>query len=168
MENAKTLLLIRHAKSSWNSVGLSDHDRPLNGRGTKDAPRMVRRLILRGVRPEQIVSSSATRALTTAKVFASELGLEAEGLVVRKELYGAGPERVLRLIHDLDDGYDCVAFFGHNPTFSELAGELSGGRVGHMPTCAIVTLEIDGGSWTDVGVGPTRLLDLDFPKKQAG
>lgn len=168
-DHSRTLILARHAKSSWASDTLPDHDRPLNERGIRDAPRMARRLRERGTRPQAIVTSSAVRALATAEAFAAELELEPEALQVEPAIYGAGVLEMISLIHGLDDGLDRILLVGHNPTFSELAGSLAkpmaGGNLGSLPTCAVVTLGWDGGSWNGVDGGRLDLVDLDYPKR---
>ncbi len=165
MTRPKILILARHAKSSWEDIGLSDHDRPLNPRGRRDAPRMADRLAERGPSPERIVSSSAVRARATAEVFLDRLGLSSEDLVIEPAIYGADCADLIEIIRSLDDRYDCIMLVGHNPTFVEVAGRLDPGCVGHLPTCSVVTLELDGGGWSDGREGAFRLLDFDYPKK---
>ena len=165
MADSKTLVLVRHAKSSWRDSILRDHDRPLNARGIRDAPRMADRLLSRGVSPQQIICSSAARALTTARVFSEQLGLESVALVVKEEVYGAGYDEMIELIQNIDDHCHCAMVVGHNPTFTELASGLTAGEVGYLPTCAVVTLAVDSGDWFHAGSGRMRLLDFDFPKK---
>lgn len=164
-DHPRTLILARHAKSSWANDTLPDHDRPLNERGIRDAPRMARRLRERGIQPQAIVTSSAVRAFATAEAFAAELELEPEALQIEPGIYGAGVLDMISLIHGLDDRLDRLLLVGHNPTFSELAGSLAGGNLGSLPTCAVVTLGWDGGSWNGVGRGRLDLVDLDHPKR---
>ena len=76
---SKQLLLVRHAKSDWDNPKLSDFDRPLNSRGEKNAPEMAKRLLKKGLIPQQIVSSPAVRAITTARYFKKSLGLKNQG-----------------------------------------------------------------------------------------
>ena len=160
----KTLYLVRHAKSSRADPSLADRDRPLDDRGTRDAPKMARRLARRHVRPDLLVSSPALRALTTAQVFAEELGCKRKDIVVDGRLYASSPEQVLAVVEELDDKRDRVMLFGHNPEFSELARRLSR-EISEMPTCAVAELDFDTKSWSDVGaIEPVRAA-LDFPKK---
>ena len=165
MPESKTLVLVRHAKSSWAESGLRDHDRPLNGRGTRDAPRMAARLLSRGVSPDLIVTSSAVRALTTARVFADELGLERDSIAVTEGVYGAGSQEIIDLLQALDDGYACVMVVGHNPTFTDLSNGLTTEEIGHLPTCSVVTLALDSVHWEDLASRELDLLDFDYPKK---
>lgn len=165
---AHTLILVRHAKSSWADAGLPDHERPLNARGRRDAPRMARRLAERGPHPRKILTSSAARALATAMTFASELDLDDPAVVVKPEIYGAGVTEIVDLIRGLDDELECVMVVGHNPTFSALVDRLTGRTdVGNVPTCGVVTLELGTRPWAGVTESTLLLADFDFPKKDS-
>jgi len=109
----KTLYLVRHAKSSWENANLSDHDRPLNHRGERDAPRMGKRLRTRKPQPEMIVSSSAVRAKTTATILATEIGYPTSDISIDERLYGAEPKDVVSIIGELDDALACAMLVGH-------------------------------------------------------
>ncbi|HWI30638.1 MAG TPA: histidine phosphatase family protein [Microbacterium sp.] len=141
----KTLVLVRHAKSSWDDPGLDDHDRPLNQRGERDAPRMARRLAGTGVRPDAILSSTAVRALTTAEVFGAVLGVQVERL---ERLYGASPATIARVVAARD--VDSVLVVAHDPGLSILAARLAPGIV-HMPTCAVATFTWWDEAWHEGG-----------------
>ena len=90
----KTLYLVRHAKSSWDDPTLADKARPLDARGKRDAPKVGKRLAKAGVKPDLILSSSAKRALTTARIIAKELGYKRKSIVVdRRAVCGGGGRR---------------------------------------------------------------------------
>ncbi|WP_082600436.1 histidine phosphatase family protein [Agromyces sp. Root81] len=145
----KTLVLMRHATSSWDSPGLPDHDRPLNERGRQDAPRMGRRLVERGIDPDLIISSTAERARSTAALVAAELGTPARRVVTDERLYAASVETMLRVIRSLDDRLSSAMLVGHNPEMTELATRFS--RTAEaMPTAAIAVFTFDAASWADV------------------
>lgn len=168
MEAPKLLVLVRHAKSSWRHRGLRDHDRPLNPRGRRDAPRMAARLAARATAPDRIVTSSAVRARTTARTFADVLGIDPGSLEVHPELYGAGSNEVLDTVRGLDDRHGTVILVGHNPTLTELGNGLSTERIGHVPTCGVVSLALASGCWERADWGGFRLVDFDYPKRVAG
>jgi len=160
----KTLLLIRHAKSSWDDTALPDKDRPLNDRGRRDAPKMGERLAKRDVKPDLILSSPAVRALSTAQIVAEKLDYRRKDIVVTERLYAAEVDDLLDVIRQLGDELKCVMLFGHNPEFTELAHRLSG-EITHMPTCAVAEFTFDVKSWSKIGrVKPAEVL-LDYPKK---
>jgi len=100
----KRLTLLRHAKSSWGRPDIADHDRPLNARGERDAPLMGRRLIASGARPSLIVTSPATRARQTTKLFAREIGYPIEFIQTETSLYLADPQTILEVIEVQDAG----------------------------------------------------------------
>ncbi|MBS0343399.1 MAG: histidine phosphatase family protein [Proteobacteria bacterium] len=160
----KTLLLVRHAKSSRDDPSLPDRERPLNDRGRQDAPAMGKRLKKRGVKPDLIASSPALRALTTAQLLADEIGYQREDIVVDERLYASSPDTLLAIICAIGDHVDSVMLFGHNPEFTDLAHRLSS-EVIDMPTCAVAEFLFDAKVWADVGkVGPAKVR-LDAPKR---
>ena len=160
----KTLVLVRHAKSSWTESGLSDHDRPLNERGKRDAPFMAKRMAESGLAIDLIVSSSANRALTTAKHYADALNIAHTDIQVVPSIYEADVRQLMDAINALDDAHSTVVMFGHNPGFSYLIQYLNGSML-HMPTNGVAHLEINVNSWANVGTGSATLIDFDYPKK---
>jgi phosphohistidine phosphatase len=158
----KTLILVRHAKSSWKKP-LPDHLRPLNKRGKRDVPMMGKRLAKREIEPDAIISSPATRALATAETIAQEIGYPRDEIRVDERLYGASAFELLEIIQELDDHLDCVMLFGHNPGLTDLVNDL-GCDVDNVPTCGVVELEFDIDFWATVGdIDPTH-VDFDYPK----
>jgi len=160
----KTLLLVRHAKSSWESPSLSDFDRPLNERGKADAPQMAKRVKEKGMELDHLVSSPAKRAKKTAKYFAEEFGFEKEDIKLVEELYGATQAQFLKTITDINDKYKTVALFSHNPGISDFASSLTNVRVDDMPTCAIFALQAETESWKDFAIAEKKFLFFDYPK----
>lgn len=160
----KTLILVRHAKSSWAEAGLSDHDRPLNERGKRDAPFMARRMAESGLTIDQIVSSPANRALTTARHYADALGIPHSDIQVAPSIYEADVRELMEVINRLDDSKNTVLLFGHNPGFSYLIQYLNGSML-HMPTNGVAQLELATPTWEGVGTGCATLVDFDYPKK---
>lgn len=145
----KILYLIRHAKSSWDDPTLADHDRPLNERGKRDAPKMGERLAQRGVKADLIISSSAVRALTTAQTIAEKIGYDQARIVADRRLYGAQVSALLYLIQELDDQHVRVMLFGHNPEFTDLA-RFFGCEIDELPTCAVVEMTFEVDHWSEV------------------
>ena len=164
----KELLLIRHAKSDWGDPRLDDHDRPLNRRGLRDAPRMGEALAERGISPDVIVTSSANRARTTAGLIGNELGYDESRIVVESGLYLAHPEEILQVIQGLDESVDCALLFGHNPGMHEAAWQMtrsgSSVSVDHFPTCAVARFRIPTEFWGTVAFGEGELVEHLFPK----
>jgi phosphohistidine phosphatase len=156
----KTLLLARHAKSDWNAAGLSDHDRPLNARGRRDAPAMARRLLDEGVGVQRIVSSTATRARNTAAEYAAAFGL---AVIEEPALYAASARAILGIAADLPDQVDVAMLVGHNPGMTDAVAELTGSFV-EFPTCAVAECRVDVDSWGELIEGSGRLLSLRTPR----
>ena len=161
----KTLTIVRHAKSSWKDPGLRDHDRPLNKRGKRDAPIMGRRIQDHGIRPSQIVSSTAKRAWTTAKIVAAKINYPLEFLQREPDLYLASLDEILDVIAAQDDGFNSLMLVGHNPGLTTLANFLSPGLTNNLPTAGVVAVEIDQDDWGLYSQPRTRLLVHDWPKK---
>ena len=161
----RTLILVRHAKSSWEGVDLSDTERPLADRGKRDAPMMGKRLAKQQVTPDLILSSPARRALATAEIIANELGYKEKDIVVDNRLYATDPETLLAVIGGLKDRMKCVMLFGHNPEFSELAHHLSS-EIALLPTCAVAQFTFETKSWASIGEAKPVDVVLDFPKKE--
>jgi phosphohistidine phosphatase len=160
----KTLFLVRHAKSSRDDPTLPDRERPLDDRGRLDAPRMGKRLAKRNVKPDLIMSSPALRALTTAQLFADEIGYERKRIAIDDRLYARSAADLLDVIRTLDTKLDRVMMFGHNPEFTHLAHRLSS-EITDMPTCSVVEFRFDAKAWSDVGeVEPAKAM-LVKPKR---
>ena len=160
----KTLVIVRHAKSSWENPGLSDHERPLNKRGMRDAPFMGARLAEWGPPVDRIISSSAVRALTTAEFFMEEIGLPWDEIVVEEALYHASAEDMLDLIQEQEDYLDGVMLFGHNPGMTHLVNIISDLDLGNLSTCGIVVLQFDVDDWLEVGETEAVTAEIDIPK----
>jgi phosphohistidine phosphatase len=160
----KTLLVLRHAKSSWKDSNLADHDRPLNERGRSDAPRMGTLLAREDLVPDLIISSSAKRAAKTAKDVAKNCGYEDE-IIYTRHLYAAWPESYVEVLQDLKAGYKRVMVVGHNPGLEELVEELTGEWV-RMPTAALAQIDLEIDNWSDLGLQESGdLMNIWVPKE---
>lgn len=144
----KTLLILRHAKSSWEDASLPDHDRPLSKRGKRDAPRMGRLLKEEGLRPDLILSSTAKRARRTAEAVAEECGYEDE-VRLNRDLYAAGPEEILHVLKGLAEDPERVMVVGHNPGLEELVSGLTGEEE-RMPTAALAQVRLVIEAWNEL------------------
>lgn len=165
MAKTKTLFLVRHAKSSWDDAGLDDRQRPLNGRGKVEAPRMGKHLAGYKIKPELIYSSPAVRALKTAEKIAKELGFKKSDVVVNEGIYTFDGGNLADVIKELDDKYDTVMLVGHNPAITALANEISDAGIDNIPTCGVALIEFDVRKWKDAARGGGRLVEFDYPKK---
>lgn len=160
----KTLILIRHAKSSWDQIGIDDFDRPLNERGKKDAPEMAKRLKDKGMELDHLISSPAKRARKTARYFAEEFGFKKDEISLIDELYGASRSEFLKVVSEIDDRKNTVALFSHNPGITEFASSLTNIRVDDMPTCAMFALQVETANWKNFSGAAKKFLFFDYPK----
>jgi len=162
----KTLLILRHAKSSWKQPELADHDRPLAKRGRRDGPRMGRLLLREHLAPDAILTSTARRAQDTAALVAEHCGHD-EPLQIHSALYEADPSTIIDLLRELDDQVDRVMVVGHNPELERLLEQLTG-RCERLPTAALVHLQLNISGWRDLDFGvEAALMQLWRPRQLA-
>ena len=163
----RKLTLIRHAKSSWEDISLSDHDRPLNKRGKRDAPFMAQLMASRGWRPDRLISSTAVRARTTAFEFAEALNIAEGDVLLREQIYEASSASLINLIAGLDNQWSEVALFGHNPTFTMVANLFyRNDFLDNLPTCGIVEIEAPAVTdWTDMSPDNAQVVAVHYPKQ---
>lgn len=160
----KTLLILRHAKSDWDDPALADHDRPLNARGKRDAPRMGEVLRREGLAPEAILCSSAKRARKTAELVSEAAGLEGEPQLL-DELYAAAPSAYLKACAGLGEDIDTAMVVGHNPGLEELL-EMLTGELLPLPTAALAQVELPIANWAELRKRVRgRLVNLWRPKE---
>lgn len=162
----KSLLLIRHAKSSWDNLVLADFERPLNERGERNAPEMAERLINNNIVPHQLVSSPARRAISTAKIFADKMQINHSEIIQMTEIYEAHCQNLLQIVNNLDNFSDFTALFGHNPGLSDLANYLCAEANIYLPTCGIILLKFPFDNWEMISHNTAELVFYDFPKNR--
>ena len=164
-EGRKILLVIRHAKSSWELGSLTDFERPLNERGKKDAPIMAKRLIDRNIPIDVFVSSPAKRAKKTAELFCETYGKSEDSIVFVSMLYHATPESFYEVVENLDDTMNVVAVFSHNPGITEFVNSLAAGQsTDNVPTCGIFAVQIQLKKWAEFRKSKKEFLFFDYPK----
>ena len=161
----KQLTLLRHAKSSWDDSRVADHDRPLAKRGLRDAPRMGQRLASRGLKPDLLLTSSATRARETAELVTEQLANARLALRIELKIYLATPGELLAVIESVEDTVGSLVVVGHNPGFTQLANMLLPDlELLNLPTAGVVCMQCDIASWSEIDAGSRRLQFYDFPK----
>lgn len=165
MSGLKKIILVRHAKSSWDHPFLNDHDRPLAQRGLIDAPKMAKRLKKRGIVPNLILSSTAVRAQETAKITAEILGFPLDAIAFEKGLFHATPNQILKIIRMQKDTYKTLFVFGHNPGLNDLITYL-GGSLDNLPTSGQFGFKLHSDHWADLSPNTAEVWLLDFPKKK--
>ena len=163
----KHLLICRHAKSPWAALSVADHDRELNNEGFKEASDMGARLLDRKVFFDLILTSSATRALTTSQLIASEVKYPLGKIKTDKKIYGADVALLKEIISSTDKKVSSLAVFGHNPALTFFANELSNVAILKFPTCAMLSVSIDADSWKNCFNSSRETNFFDFPGKSA-
>jgi phosphohistidine phosphatase len=145
----KTLLILRHAKSSWDDPALDDRERPLNARGEQDAPRMGRFARERGLSVELIISSDALRARLTAEAMADATGYRGQILLDPRLYHATAAEILAALRNVVDRDVTTVMIVGHNPGLEELLTQLTG-EPEHLPTTALARIALPIDRWSDL------------------
>ena len=162
----KTILLMRHAKSSWKTPGQADHDRPLNDRGRRDAVRMAERLKLASRSPDEVICSTARRARETWELMET-MWHEIPPLKHAKRLYLASPTDILAVAATADSDAERLLLIGHNPGMENLIFRLAGIDE-PVPTAAIACIELPIDSWSAVrGISNGQLVEFWYPKDGA-
>ncbi len=157
----KQLCLLRHAKSSWDHRELSDHDRPLKGRGRRDSHLVGQAL---SIDFDAIYSSTAERAQSTVKLVMTDAGIDPTLLKSEEELYTFDSRRVLAFIRRLSDRYHSVMLVGHNPAFTDLCNDLADAEIDNLPTAGFAKIALNVDNWRTVTDGCGELVTLVTPK----
>jgi phosphohistidine phosphatase len=159
----KTLYLARHAKSYWKDQSIPDFDRPLNNRGKRDAPFMGEVLKDKKIKIGLIISSPAKRTKKTAIEIAAKIGYLEKNILYNEELYEASSNTLIKTIKKIDEKYDSVMMFGHNPGLTLLNNHISNHYIDNIPTCGIVALEFDK-KWNEIDKNTCKFLFFEYPK----
>lgn len=169
------LMLLRHAKSSWDDRALKDFDRPLNARGRAAAPMMAAWMRTNGCVPDRVLCSTAQRTRETlaacVPLFASPLDV-----TLLDDLYEAEADEVAGLIRSRGGDSHGLLVIGHNPGIQECAADLVGAGddrlVGslesHYPTGALAVIDLDIDDWTALAPGSGTLVSFVRPRDLDG
>jgi phosphohistidine phosphatase len=169
-QSARRLYLLRHAKSSWDSPDLLDHDRPLSPRGRRAAGRIASYLRRAGIRPDLVLCSSAVRARQTLKPISAEAGLQTR-IQLEPGLFGAPAQRILALLRAVDSHVTSVLVVAHNPGLQDLALSLAGDDPEvalqlreKFPTGALAKVVFHSDEWRDLSPETARVASLTLPR----
>jgi phosphohistidine phosphatase len=166
MSVKKNLIIVRHAKSTWDYENISDIDRPLKLSGIHNAYEMARRLKINRNIPEFLITSPANRALHTANIFLSIFELPYDRLKIEPQFYARGTKEILTCIKSLPSDLNKVMIFGHNPDFSELARYFAKQPFLELPTCGVVSFSFECKEWADIHSENQKAESFDFPKNE--
>lgn len=166
------LLLLRHAKSSWDVPGISDHDRPLNARGRHAAPLMGRHIATHALLPERVICSTARRTRETLAgllpYFDGEMDIR-----LSRALYESGAADYIDVIRSLGGSARVLLLIGHNPAMQDTAVDLVGAGnpvladavATHYPTASLAVIDFPQKSWADIGRRDGRIVAFFQPRE---
>ena len=159
----KRLVITRHGKSSWDNYDF-DYQRELTKKGEKRNILLGKYLKQKNITPDLIISSHARRALDTAKIVAKELSYNSEKIEINKEIYGAFEDEMLNIVYAIDNKYDTVFLFGHNPTFTDLVNYFKEEHISHLRTTGSFGVEFDIDKWEDIEGAKKKDLFFIVPR----
>ncbi|NHM07486.1 histidine phosphatase family protein [Flavobacterium sp. CYK-4] len=157
----KNLILIRHAKSSWDSP-TADIDRALESRGIKDAKLVAQHSLSFIPKAYKIFSSNARRASETAQIFAQQYNYPLHEISFRPELYTFDESRLEQIVRSFDNCYDSIILFGHNEAITNFVNKFGHAFTDNVPTSGFVFLQLDTDDWQQIQSGKT--LKTIFPR----
>lgn len=161
----KELILVRHAKSSWDNAALTDFERPLNERGLRDAERLSGIIAQRNdIHPDLIISSPATRTMETAHFFAKALNVAPDNFQSQSRLYNGTPQVLTQIIKNISDKYQQVFLFAHNTGLTDFVNSLTNVHVDNLPTCGVFAVKIQTDLWRDFSKAEKKFWFFDYPK----
>jgi len=161
----KWLYLVRHGKASWEEAGLSDSDRPLLPVGIERTRKATAFLLQKGVKPDLILSSPATRAMDTAVILAEGLNYPVEQIHVERRIYTGFHNHILDLISEKPDETHAILISGHNPVISRLANHFLKPGIENMPTSCIVCLSFPVNRWKEIRTAHATREFIVYPKQ---
>ena len=159
----KTLILLRHGKSSWDDPTLEDFDRPLNERGVDDSEAIGKYARKQKIKPDLVLSSPATRAKHTTELFIPAARLK-NTPVYDERIYEASARRLLTIISGLDEAINTAVLVGHNPGFEDLCERLTG-KTKKVPTASLACIDLKIDKWSAPKGGKGKLKWRMTPKK---
>jgi len=162
---SRHLILLRHAKSAWDTGATSDFDRPLAGRGERDAPKMGKWLKKQGLVPDAVVSSPALRAKQTSEAACQKMGIKPKEITWDNRIYAATASELLKVVKEYRKKTKTLMLVGHNPGLEDLLLHLAGDRLQVppdgklLPTAAVAYLELPD-NWQGLAEGAGKLVSI--------
>ena len=160
----KRLILIRHAKSSWKDMTLSDFDRPLNKRGILNGDFMSDKLSKKIKSVDALFSSSSKRTILTSNFFINKINVDKDRIYYMDNLYHANENYLIDFVSSLKNSFSSVICLGHNPGFTDVSNYFLGNTFYNVPTCGIVIIDFKLEKWEGVGKKKGKFTHKMFPK----
>lgn len=161
----KTLYIVRHAKSSWNTIDIPDEQRPLMEKGKKRTKKVIDYLHENHIKVDYIISSHAVRAHETARILAHGLKYPVENIKIDTHIYYADGDSILNQFYDLPDSYNSVMIVGHNPSLTDFVNLFLKTPIENLPTSGIVSFSFETDHWDKVPVANRKTNFILFPKE---
>ena len=161
---AKQLIIVRHGKAESQHPDGSDFERQLTERGQHDSAEMAERLKIRGLVPDYLLSSPASRALETCEIFAEVWNMNKQDITTDKSIYEAPLKALLKAVNALPDSAEKAAMFGHNPGVAQLALTLTDEDIYEVPTAGVVVVNFEADSWAEISTNTGTMLLFDYPQ----
>ncbi len=158
------MLLLRHAKSSWNQIELSDFDRPLLEKGLKRSKLMIDYLLGQKVQLDYIVSSPAVRAKATAEIFARGLNFPVEKIRYEKKIYHGDGDALFEQFFDIPQFVNTMMIVGHNPSITNFANYFLDKKIDYLPTSGVVSLGFKTDRWEKIATASRIVNFVVYPK----
>ena len=158
----KTLLILRHAKSSWDDPSQKDYDRPLNARGLKTAPLMGQLAADKKLIPQIILTSPAQRAVQTTELFTKATKIKIQTI---DSFYPGNSSEHIKVLSLQDNNIDTIMIVGHNPGLELLLQHLTN-KPEPLPTCSLAVVHLPVKHWQDLIAQPTGKLVAVFRPKE--
>ncbi len=160
----KQLIIVRHGKSSWENIGLRDHDRPLSSEGIQKTRKVAAFLYDNSIMPDLMLSSTAKRTLVTAEIICSAIKYDKESIVSKRALYLADEDDIYTELFALDNDIESVMVFGHNPGFTDFANQFVDPPIENLPTSGIVCIDLYTDKWEEISNSDYKVQFVVTPK----
>ncbi|MFH1005758.1 MAG: histidine phosphatase family protein [Bacteroidota bacterium] len=161
----KTIYLIRHAKAEEKTSAIKDFGRHLTTKGIRDAEKMGKRLVSMHIHPDKIISSSARRAIQTAKIISRNLKYANE-IIVNENIYHTSGAKIIAIIQKTEDEIQSLMLVGHNPSFNGMLHHLCETNIDNIPKAGIVGITLNVDKWSSISDGCGVILFFDSPKNK--
>ena len=159
----KSLIIVRHCKSSWADLSLSDFDRPLNKRGNIDGELMSNYLREKEKKIDKLILSTSKRTRLTSKYFTEKIHFDSISYL--DELYHASYSDIINIISKVENNFNSVMVIGHNPGLTELINQYTIMNIYNLPTTGVVKVEFKGDKWERITENKGKIVYKKFPKE---
>ena len=159
----KKIYVLRHSKSSWKDLSLSDFQRPLNGRGKADGPKMSSYIHSRIDKIDFLHCSSSVRTYETSKYFIDRIKFV--DIKYDESLYHSSSSEIINNINYYDEQYNSAMIIAHNPGLTNFVNEITNVMLDNLPTTGLVEINFDCAKWTDISQDNSTVIDIKFPKQ---